>query len=325
MGIAFWGFCSSRRKESSVDNRFAISIRNLTKSYGRVAALKGIDLDVERGEVFGLLGPNGAGKTTLIEILEGLRAADGGEISVLGFDPGRELDDIKERIGIQLQSSSFYRRLTVVEVMRQFQNYYRKRADLEQLLETVALNEKRNSYVSELSGGQKQRLALALALVNDPEIVFLDEPTSGLDAQVRRQLWQAIEQMKRSGKTILLTTHYIEEAERLCDRVCIIDEGRKVKLDTPSKMIAGSRARSARVRLTTLKPLSLAQINSVSPIESSVNGNATYVLQVDNTGRAIVDLVGAIETQANELLELQITRATLEDVFLELTGKEIGR
>lgn len=308
-----------------MDNRFAISIRNLTKSYGRVAALKGIDLDVERGEVFGLLGPNGAGKTTLIEILEGLRAADGGEISVLGFDPGRELDDIKERIGIQLQSSSFYRRLTVVEVMRQFQNYYRKRADLEQLLETVALNEKRNSYVSELSGGQKQRLALALALVNDPEIVFLDEPTSGLDAQVRRQLWQAIEQMKRSGKTILLTTHYIEEAERLCDRVCIIDEGRKVKLDTPSKMIAGSRARSARVRLTTLKPLSLAEINSVSPIESSVNGNATYVLQVDNTGRAIVDLVGAIETQANELLELQITRATLEDVFLELTGKEIGR
>ena len=302
----------------------AVSVRNLTKTYGDLVALDEINLDIEKGEVLGVLGRNGAGKTTLIEIIEGLRDATSGEVRVLGCDPGQHLDQIKERIGVQLQSSSFFRKLRVIEVIEQFRNYYRKRADVDQLLEMVALLEKRKSFVSDLSGGQKQRLALALSLINDPEIVFLDEPTSGLDATVRRQLWHTIGQMKASGKTIILTTHYIEEAERLCDRVCIIDEGKKVALETPATLIARARGRAARLRLITLRPLSLDQFDALTVIESSINGNATYVMEVGNTGRAIVELVGAIEHQDNELLELQINRATLEDVFIEMTGKEIG-
>lgn len=303
----------------------AVRIKNLTKRYGRVTALEDLTLDVGKGEVFGLLGRNGAGKTTLIEILEGLRAADSGQVAVLGFDPARDLDSIKQRIGVQLQSSSFFRKLRVFEVLRQFRAYYKKQADLSELLTLVSLKEKRESFISDLSIGQRQRLALALALVNDPELVFLDEPTAGLDAHVRRQLWHSIQQMKGLGKTILLTTHYIEEAEQLCDRVCIIDGGRMVALDTPSRLISRVNRDRARVKFTTVKPLALDQLGDLSPVELSANGCVTYLLESKNTGPAIVRLVSAIEKQKNELLELQISRATLEDVFLELTGKEIGK
>lgn len=306
-----------------MNDQIAIRVSELTKSYDRVTALKGISLEVKRGEVFGLLGRNGAGKTTMIEILEGLRSPTSGEVSVLGFNPERELDAIKQRIGVQLQSSSFFRRLRVIEVLEQFRNYYEHRADMEELLSKVALSEKRRSFVSDLSGGQRQRLALALALVNDPEIIFLDEPTVGLDAQVRRQLWHTIRQMKTAGKTVLLTTHYIEEAEYLCDRVCIIDEGRKVVLDSPTNLIAQARSRARQLRFTTLKPLT--EVGKLSPVMLSSNGTSSYQMDVENTGPAIVELVGAIERQGNELIELQISRASLEDVFIELTGKEIGR
>ena len=176
----------------------AVRVKNLTKRYGRAVALDGLSLDVGKGEVFGLLGRNGAGKTTLIEILEGLRFADSGEVSVLGFDPARDLDSIKQRIGVQLQSSSFFRKLRVFEVLRQFRAYYKKQADIEELLSLVSLKEKRESFVGDLSVGQRQRLALALALVNDPELVFLDEPTAGLDAHVRRQLWHSIRADERA-------------------------------------------------------------------------------------------------------------------------------
>lgn len=301
----------------------AVRVEGLTKKYGRLVALDNLSLEVNRGEIFGVLGPNGAGKTTLIEILEGLRAPDGGEVSVLGFDPGREMNAIKERIGIQLQSSSFFRKLRVIEVLRQFRSYYRERADIDELLELVALNEKRHSFIGDLSGGQRQRLALALALINKPEIIFLDEPTAGLDAQVRRQLWHTIGEMKSAGKTVLLTTHYIEEAERLCDRVCILDGGHRIVLDSPTNLIARARGRSARLRFATVRPLSFETGIGFNIIQSSENGSYNYTAQVGDTGRSIVELVSAIERQQNELVELQISRATLEDVFVDLTGKEI--
>jgi ABC-2 type transport system ATP-binding protein len=300
----------------------AVTVKNLTKKYGLVA-LDDLSLELNYGEIMGLLGRNGAGKTSLIEILEGLRHADRGEISVLGYDPRTNLKAIKQRIGIQLQSSSFFRKLRVVEVLRQFRGYYQKKADLDQLLDMVALNEKRNSFINDLSGGQKQRLALALALVNDPDIVFLDEPTAGLDAQVRRQLWHTIKQMKANGKTILLTTHYIDEAERLCDRVCVIDEGRKIAFDSPANLIAQARNHSNRVRFTTTKPFSFAPLKFLTSVGSAENGANSYVAQAQDTGRSIVELVSAIEQQNNQLLDLQLSRATLEDVFIDMTGKEI--
>ncbi|PYP83513.1 MAG: ABC transporter [Blastocatellia bacterium AA13] len=306
-----------------MSDQLAVLVEDLTKRYGRLVAVNQLSLDVTRGEIFGVLGPNGAGKTTLIEVLEGLRMPDSGAVRVLGFDPRRELDMIKERIGVQLQSSSFFRKLRVVEVLKQFRSYYRKRADIDDLLEMVALNEKRNSFITDLSGGQRQRLALALALVNEPDIIFLDEPTAGLDAQVRRQLWHTIEQMKSAGKTVLLTTHYIEEAERLCDRVLILDGGQRIALDSPANLIAHARGRSARLRFATARPFSPEPEATFKVIESSKNGSYTYTAQVGDTGRSIVELVSAIEHQKNELVELQISRATLEDVFVELTGKEI--
>jgi ABC-2 type transport system ATP-binding protein len=325
MAITLSKFFSSTGREKAVNENTAVRVRNVSKRYGRIVALDKVSLEIGSGEVFGLLGRNGAGKTSLIEILEGLRTVDEGEVSVLGFDPTRHLDSIKQRIGIQLQSSSFFHKLRVIEIMQQFRSYYKKQADLDELLSLVALNEKRNSFISDLSLGQKQRLALALALVNDPDMVFLDEPTAGLDAQVRRQLWHTIGQMKQSGKTILLTTHYIEEAELLCDRVCIVDAGRTIALDTPANLIARGHQRLARICFTTIKPLALDQFGGASPTLLSVNGNARYALEVENTGPAIVQLVSAIAQQNNELLELQINRATLEDVFLELTGKEISQ
>jgi ABC-2 type transport system ATP-binding protein len=301
----------------------AVQIKGLSKSYGSLVALSRIDLEVRQGEVFGILGRNGAGKTTLVEILEGLREPDRGEVKVLGFDPTRSLKSIKERIGIQLQRPTFYGKLKVIEVLKQFRSYYTKQADLEQLLTDVALSEKRDSYVKHLSGGQLQRLALALALINDPEIVFLDEPTTGLDPSIRRQLWHTVGQIKREGKTVLLTTHYIEEAERLCDRVCIMEAGRVIALDSPSNIVSRVRGRSARITLTTVNPLEMEQVKGIRLLEASLNGDAHYVLEAENAGRTVVDLVNYIERQQNELIDLQIVRATLEDAFVELTGKGI--
>jgi ABC-2 type transport system ATP-binding protein len=303
--------------------QLAVQVKGLCKAYGKTVALDGIDLEVRRGEIFGVLGSNGAGKTTLIETLEGLRKPDAGEISVLGFDPNRDLDSIKESIGIQLQATSFYRKLTVFEVLKQFSTYYRKKTDLEELLTKVSLNEKRDSYTGNLSGGQRQRLAIALALVSDPEILFLDEPTTGLDASIRRQLWHTISQLRLDGKTVMLTTHYIEEAERLCDRVLIIEAGHVVALDTPANLIAEARGSSARIRLITKRPLELDRVPGIQTIEATLNASAHYVLQAHDTGPALVNLIRCIEEQNNELVELQMTKTSLEDVFVGLTGKGI--
>ena len=304
-------------------DEFAVKVKGVSKSYNGFVALAGIDLEVKRGEVFGVLGRNGAGKTTLIEIIEGLRKPDKGTISVLGMDPTRNLDAIKERIGAQLQGTAFIGKLKIIEILKQFRNYYGQKADLEELLLKVALSEVRNKYAENISGGQRQRLALAQALVNDPDLLFLDEPTAGLDTSIRRQLWYTIDEMKGEGKTVLLTTHYIDEAERLCDRVCIIEAGQIIALDTPSKLIAKVRGNSARIRLTTARPLAFEDLRTVRLVDSKVNGDAQYVLETKSTGPAVVDLVNCIERQKNELLDLQIVRASLEDVYVELTGKGI--
>src|SRR5580692_6681446 len=222
----------------------AISVESLKKSYGDVHAVKGIDFTIQSGEVFGLLGPNGAGKTTTVEILEGLRPRTGGEVSVLGFDPDRQRQQLKDRIGVCLQATNLPEKIRVREAMQVFASFYSRHVDLNKLLQRLQLEEKRDAFYSTLSGGQKQRLALALALVNDPALLFLDEPTTGLDPQVRAEIHGLLEQLRGENRTILLTTHYIEEAERLCDRVAIIDQGRIIAMDTPRKLQQQSRAAS---------------------------------------------------------------------------------
>src|ERR671914_1056496 len=216
----------------------ALSVRNLRKSYGSVLAVDGLDLEVQRGECFGLLGPNGAGKTTTIEICEGLTAADSGDVEVLGRRWSTHDRELRELLGIQLQDTQLAEKLTVEETLRLFRSFYRRGRDVAEVLAVVQLEEKRRARVGTLSGGQKQRLALACAIVGDPELLFLDEPTTGLDPQARRQVWELIEAFKAAGRTIVLTTHYMEEAERLADRVAIVDHGRVIALGTPRELIA---------------------------------------------------------------------------------------
>src|ERR1700683_2749779 len=232
----------------------AISVHGLKKSYGEVEAVKGIDFEIQSGEVFGLLGPNGAGKTTTVEILEGLRARSGGQVTVLGFDPDRQRQRLKDRIGVCLQATNLPGKIRVHEAMDVFASFYSRNVNLDQLLKRLQLEEKRNAFYETLSGGQKQRLALALALVNDPQLIFLDEPTTGLDPQVRAEIHFLLEELKKEHRTILMTTHYIEEAERLCDRVAIVDEGKIIALDTPSRLQQQSRNASSIV-VTCAQPL----------------------------------------------------------------------
>src|SRR5271168_47135 len=213
-----------------------LQVENLVKRYGDVEAVRGVSFSVEEGEVFGLLGPNGAGKTTTVEILEGLRTRSGGQVAVLGFDPDRQRQQLKDRIGVCLQATNLPEKIKVHEAMQVFAAFYTRHVDLSKLLQRLQLEEKRDAFYSTLSGGQKQRLALALALINDPQLVFLDEPTTGLDPQVRVEIHSLLEELKREHRTILMTTHYIEEAERLCDRVAIVDEGRIIALDTPARL-----------------------------------------------------------------------------------------
>src|SRR6202521_2622723 len=230
-----------------MNNEFAIHVRGLRKSYGAFEAVKGIDFEVRPGEVFGLLGPNGAGKTTTVEILEGLRPRSGGDVTVLGFDPDRQRQRLKDRIGVCLQATNLPEKIRVHEAMQVFASFYTRHVDLNKLLQRLQLEEKRDAFYGTLSGGQKQRLALALALINDPQLVFLDEPTTGLDPQVRVEIHKWLDELKREQRTILITTHYIEEAERLCDRVAIVDEGRIIALDTPVRLRQQSRNASSIV------------------------------------------------------------------------------
>ncbi len=299
-----------------------LRVENLVKRYGDLEAVRGVSFSVEEGEVFGLLGPNGAGKTSTIEVLEGLRVADGGRISVCGFDPLKNPTELKHEIGAALQSTSLPDKLKVSEALRLFSGFYKRGRKPDELLKRFGLDEKRNAFYNQLSGGQKQRLALAMALVNDPKVLFLDEPTAGLDPQVRREIYDIIEELKREGKTIVLTTHYIEEAERLCDRVAIVDHGKVIAQGTPRELKQAS-ANTTRVEVRLAKPASNGTLKTLDGVVDAREVAGAYVLHCQRTAPAIVALVKHLEAENNELVSLEIATPSLEDVFIELTGRRL--
>ena len=311
----------------------ALSLRGLQKSYGDVRAVSSLDLTVHGGECFGLLGPNGAGKTTTIEICEGLLDADAGDVQVLGMRWSTHERDLRQRLGIQLQETQLADKLTVYETVRLFRSFYERGRDPNDVIQMVQLDEKHTARVANLSGGQKQRLAIACAIVGDPELLFLDEPTTGLDPQSRRQLWELIELFRREGRTILLTTHYMDEAEQLCDRVAIVDQGKVIALDTPRALIAslgaehvvgfsiesvGERADGGE-QATTLDA-ALQQLDGVTKVRRDA---AAYELTSMELKRTVPALLACLEREHLRLSELRTHSATLEDVFVSLTGRHL--
>ena len=301
----------------------AIHVSGLRKSYGDFEAVRGIEFDVAPGEVFGLLGPNGAGKTTTVEILEGLRTRTSGDVTVLGFDPATDTKAIKDRIGVCLQSTNLPDKITVRESLALFQAFYSRATDIDKLLQRLQLWDKRNEFYSKLSGGQKQRVALALAMVNDPQMIFLDEPTTGLDPQVRLEIHNLISELKDAKRTILLTTHYIEEAERLCDRVAIIDEGKIIAIGTPREIQARTAGRSL-VEIKTEQPMP-PDVPAFVESDKHTLSEDRLRLSVYSTrpARTLPDILKWIDHQGLELEDIHLKRPTLEDVFIELTGKRL--
>ena len=303
----------------------ALRVRHLRKSYKDVIAVDGLDLEVQAGECFGLLGPNGAGKTTTVEICEGLTAPDSGDVEVLGQRWSSNAPQLRQRLGIQLQDTQLSEKLTVFETVRLFRSFFRQGAETSEVIARVQLEEKQKSRVGDLSGGQKQRLALACALVGDPDFLFLDEPTTGLDPQARRQLWELIEEFKRSGRTILLTTHYMDEAERLCDRVAIIDHGREIALGTPRELIAATCAEQM-VEFTAgsaSKALDVPALRRIEGVRDVRTENGAVLLQVTELHTSVPALLAELTRQNVSLTELRTHSATLEDVFVTLTGRHL--
>ena len=303
----------------------ALRVRDLRKAYKDVVAVDGLDLEVQAGECFGLLGPNGAGKTTTVEICEGLTTPDSGDVEVLGQRWSSDADQLRQRLGIQLQDTQLSEKLTVFETVRLFRSFFRQGAAAPEVIARVQLEEKQKSRVGDLSGGQKQRLALACALVGDPDFLFLDEPTTGLDPQARRQLWELIEEFKHSGRTILLTTHYMDEAERLCDRVAIMDHGKKIALGTPRELIASTCAEhmvefSASNASKVLDVTALRQLEGVRDVRTE---NGAVLLQVTELHTSLPVLLAELTRQNVPLTELRTHSATLEDVFVTLTGRHL--
>jgi ABC-2 type transport system ATP-binding protein len=299
-----------------------IVVRSLRKQFPKVLAVAGVDLDVAAGEVFGLLGPNGAGKTTTLEMIEGLTPPDAGEIAISGLNWGQNAQQIRSRIGVQLQATSLYNKITPREALDLFGSYYPKRRGTHELLELVQLKDKADAYHVTLSGGQAQRLALALALVNDPEVVFLDEPTAGLDPQGRRSLWEIVRAMKAEGRTTMLTTHYMDEAEALCDRLAILDHGRILRSGTPAELIASLGIPSV-VELTfdgaAPDPSAFAsRLNSAVEARGDV-----WEIPTPDPKTLLPRLFTTIESEHLEYNQVHVRRATLEDVFLHLTGRSL--
>jgi ABC-2 type transport system ATP-binding protein len=303
-------------------NEPIITVENLQKNYGAVEALRGVSFQINEGEVFGLLGPNGAGKTSTIEILEGLRAADGGSVSVCGMNPRTSGESFKHQIGGVLQATALPDKLIVEEALDLFASFYPKRRSTAELLKRFELEEKRGAFYAQLSGGQKQRLALAMALVNDPRVIFLDEPTAGLDPQVRREIYKLIEELRREKKTILLTTHYIEEAERLCDRVAIVDHGRVIALGTPRELKQKAQGHS-RIEVRLEQPELEATLAGLEGVSECKRLDGAYVLRSSHAPQTIVALVKFLDLHGNELQTLEISTSSLEDVFIELTGRRL--
>jgi ABC-2 type transport system ATP-binding protein len=303
----------------------ALRCRGLTKRYGDVAAVAGLDLEVRAGECFGMLGPNGAGKTTTVEIFEGLRMPDAGEVEILGDRWRGENLPLRARLGIQLQETKFPEKLTVAEVVTLFRSFYPRGLGVGEVLALVGLQDKADGQVRTLSGGQKQRLSLGCALVGDPELLFLDEPTTGLDPQSRRQTWEIVESLKARGRTVLLTTHYMEEAARLCDRVAVVDHGRVIALGTPRELIASLGAEHV-IEFAVAGfdgAIDSAALAALPSVEKVVHDGGSWRLTVREVHRAVPSLLNALSERSLEPTQLTTHHATLEDVFMSLTGRRL--
>ena len=305
----------------------ALVVEDLVKRYGDVVAVDGLSFCVDRGEIFGLLGPNGAGKTTTLEIVEGLTTADSGRVSVLGLDVQTQVRDVKARLGVQLQSSSYYEYLTLREILSLLGSFYPRRLSPQDLLDGVNLGDKARRRVRQLSGGEQQRFALAASLVNDPELVILDEPTTGLDPVSRRDLWELVGRVREGGATVIVTTHYMEEAEEHCDRVAIINHGRMLDSGPPRELIERVEA-SYAVKLQTGEPLDGEQLEALHingqggpAMSRSADGEtgSVYLLRIDGSPAALRELLERVTRTGVALEHLEITPVTLEDVFIELT------
>ena len=298
-----------------------IKVQGLVKRYGDFTAVDGSEFSVHKGEVFGLLGPNGAGKTTTLEMLVGLRKPDEGTAIVGGFDITRELDKVKEVIGVQLQSTTLFELLTVEEILHLYGSFYRDHISIPDLIEDMLLTEKKNSRIKGMSGGQKQRLAIALALVHDPQIIFLDEPTTGLDPQARRTLWDIILRLKDRGKTVVLTTHYMDEAHVLCDRIAIMDQGKLIALDTPGELVKNLQSDSAvEFRFDEEADVVLEEIEAVKQVGSQKD---VHILYTDDLQKTLTSLIATASEKELKLVDLQTRTATLEDVFIHMTGRRL--
>ncbi|WP_328651996.1 ABC transporter ATP-binding protein [Micromonospora sp. NBC_00330] len=294
-----------------------IEVTHLKKRYGDLVAVDDVSLAVEAGEIFGVLGPNGAGKTTTVECVAGLRVPDGGGVSVLGLDPRRDAAQLRQRVGVQLQESQLPDRLRVAEALELYASFYRNPADPAELIDKLGLGEKRNTAYKKLSGGQKQRLSIALALVGNPEIAILDELTTGLDPQARRDTWGLIEQVRDSGVTIVLVTHFMEEAERLCDRVAVIDRGRVVALDSPAGLVS-TVAPEQRIRFRPSAPVDDKLLTDL-PEVSAVQRTGSQVV-VTGTGELLHAVTSVLARHQIVAADLRLEQSTLDDAFVELTG-----
>jgi ABC-2 type transport system ATP-binding protein len=312
----------------------SLLLRELRKAFAEVVAVNGLDLEVTPGECFGLLGPNGAGKTTTIEICEGLTTPDSGVVELLGLNWSTNADELRQRIGLQLQETQFSEKLTVEETLRLFRSFFHRGIPVEDSIKTAQLEEKRSARVGTLSGGQKQRLAMACALVGDPELLFLDEPTTGLDPQARRNLWDLLDRLKQEGRTIILTTHYMDEAERLCDRVAIMDHGRIIALDTPPKLIASVGGEHIVEFAATSHDkedkganggaaLNPALLIAIDGVESHRLTAGIHQLSVRELHTAVPKIFSVLASQGLHLDEFRTHSATLEDVFVGLTGRNL--
>lgn len=297
-----------------------IEVKNLLKKYNGLKAVNNISFSVKEGETFGILGPNGAGKTTTLEIIEGIREPTRGRAFVDGLSIKKDKERIKEIMGVQLQSSAFFEYLSVKEILTLFADLYSNPADIDKILSDVKLEAKSKSYADKLSGGQKQRLSIAAALVNNPKVIFLDEPTTGLDPQARRNLWGLIKRIQKKGQTIVLTTHYMEEAEYLCDRIAIMDQGKIIALDSPRGLIKSSGIKS-KIMFRTVQDIPDKLINACQGrIDKK---DHTVVIETANPEKGIHSLMECVEKERIEIVDLKILQPTLEDVFIKLTGKRL--
>ena len=296
-----------------------IEVRDLYKSYGEVKAVRGVSFAVEKGEIFGILGPNGAGKTTTLEVLEGLNKADSGTVTIAGFDALKQTQEVKHKIGVQLQSESFFDKLQLVELLDLFASFYNKKIEALGLLKKVDLLDKAYAYYKDMSGGQQRRFSIAITLVNQPEILFLDEPTTGLDPQSRRYVWELIKQIRDSGTTVILTTHYMEEAEVLCDRVAIMDHGVIIKTGTPKELISSLPVKNT-ISFAAEKYVAIGDLELLCGVKKAVRENGVYILETADPSATLYRLLQDAYDRKLDITDLHLHKPTLEDVFIHYTG-----